>query len=191
LEINEAKTKVSKATEGLDFLGWHHRVDSRGRFKSTPSKESYMRIKEAVKQTWRDTGVPDKSGKKIDTESRLKAIGSKVRGWRNYHQFCDMGKHSLWFISHWLWKKLRKDKAKTKQKEIVRLLSKKKARTLVHFKASEIESRLSTDNPNVPQTSKVKGATKRILRNAQINTAFPHVECKVNKHVMVKGAVSP
>jgi len=33
LKINEAKTKVSKAREGFDFLGWHFRVNSRGVFK--------------------------------------------------------------------------------------------------------------------------------------------------------------
>ncbi len=96
LQINEAKTKVSKAREGFDFLGWHFRVDSRGRFKSTPSHESYVSILELVKKTWRDLSVPDKTGAKRDTETRLKAIGSKVRGWRNYHRFCDMGKDNLW-----------------------------------------------------------------------------------------------
>ncbi len=57
LQINEAKTKERKVTEGFDFLGWHFRVDSRGRFKSTPDKDSYKRIKEKVRKTWKDTGT--------------------------------------------------------------------------------------------------------------------------------------
>ncbi len=195
LKINEAKTKVSKATEEFDFLGWHFRVDSRRRFKSTPSHESYVSIKEEIKKTWSNTGVPDKSGRKRDTEFRLAAIGSKVRGWRNYHRFCNMGKHSLWFVSHWLWKKLRRDKARTKQKEIKKLLSAKKAGTLAHLKGKELESLETRNNfretNNNKPAPKVKGAAKRILTNAQIDTAFPKIPWKVNSHVMVKGAASP
>ncbi len=51
LRINETKTKVSKATDGFDFLGWHFRVNSRGVFKSTPSSENYADIKAKVKAT--------------------------------------------------------------------------------------------------------------------------------------------
>ena len=172
LKVNEAKTPaqarrsagVSRATEGFDFLGWHFRVDSRGRFKSTPSRDAYKRIKEKVRKTWKDTGVPDKSGKKRDTEFRLKAIGSKVRGWRNYHRFCDMGNHSLWFVRQWLWKKLRKEKARTKEKEIRRLLSKKKAGSIVQLKASELESK-KKEISNASQTPKAcllrRGARQR------------------------------
>jgi len=109
IQINEAKTKVSKVTDGFNFLGWHFRVNSRGVIKSTPSHESYRHIKKEVKKTWENTGVLDKSGKKRDTETRLREIGSKVRGWRNYHRFCDMDKHNLWFMNHWLWKRLRRD----------------------------------------------------------------------------------
>ncbi len=86
LRINEAKTKVSKATDGFDFLGWRFRVNSRGVFKSTPSSENYADIKAKVKATW-------KSG--ATTEARLKRIESQVRGWRQYHSSCDMGKHAL------------------------------------------------------------------------------------------------
>ncbi len=53
LRINEAKTKVSKATDGFDFLGWHFRVNSRGVFKSTPSSKNYADIKTKVKATWK------------------------------------------------------------------------------------------------------------------------------------------
>ncbi len=86
LKINEAKTKVSKATDGFDFLGWHFRVNSRGVFKSTPSSENYADIKAKVKATW-------KSG--ATTEARLKRIESQVRGGRNlqvlrYVETCSM-----------------------------------------------------------------------------------------------------
>jgi len=96
LRINKDKTEVSKATDGFDFLGWRFRVNSRGVFKSTPSSENYADIKAKVKATW-------KSG--VTTEARLKKIESQVRGWRNYHKHCDMSKHSLWSLNHWLWRK--------------------------------------------------------------------------------------
>ena len=167
--------------DGFDFLGWHFKVDSKGRFKSTPHSNSYKEIKEEVKKTWRNTGTPDKSGGKKDTETRLKMIGSKVRGWRNYHKFCDMGKHSLWFLNHWLWKKLRRDKVKAKEKEITKLLSRKKSGRIANAKAAQLKG----------SGGKVKRAAKRILTDSQIHLAFPSVPHRVNSHVMVKGAASP
>ena len=109
LRINEDKTETRKATEGFDFLGWRFRVNSRGTFKSTPSKKNYAEIKAKVKATWKN--------KKLSTEARLKRIGTQVRGWRNYHKLCDMSKHALWSLRQWLWHKLRADKRRQDQKE--------------------------------------------------------------------------
>ncbi|MBC6454507.1 MAG: RNA-dependent DNA polymerase, partial [Hormoscilla sp. SP5CHS1] len=53
LKINEVKTKVSKATEGFDFLGWNFRVNSYGTFKSTPSQKSHRNIKDKIRTTWK------------------------------------------------------------------------------------------------------------------------------------------
>ena len=112
LGINEAKTKVSKATDGFDFLGWHFRVNSRGVFKSTPSQKNYANIKTKVKETWKK-GAP--------TEARLKRIGAQVRGWRQYHTSCDMGNYGLWSLRTWAWKKLRAEKRRMKAKEAEKL----------------------------------------------------------------------
>ena len=159
LRINEAKTKVSKATEGFDFLGWHFRVNSRGVFKSTPSQKNYVNIKTKVKDTWKN-GKP--------TEVRLKRIESQVRGWRQYHASCDMGKHRLWSLRNWVWKKLRAEKRKLAAKE-----------------ASKLRQKLLKGH------AKPKGAAKRQATTLQVEKAFPKVPCKVNAHVMVKGAASP
>jgi len=64
-----------------------------------------------------------------------------------------MSKHGLWFVNQWLWKKLRKDKARTKEKEIAKLLSKKKAGSIANMKASELESK-KKETSNASQTSK-------------------------------------
>ncbi len=108
LKINETKTKVSKATDGFDFLGWHFRVNSRGVFKSTPSWENYADIKAKVKATWKNGAT---------TDARLKRIESQIRGWRQYHKNCDMSKHSLWSLKNWVWRKLRAEKRRMARKE--------------------------------------------------------------------------
>ncbi|MBC6455889.1 MAG: hypothetical protein GDA43_24135 [Hormoscilla sp. SP5CHS1] len=158
LTINEDKTKVSKATEGFDFLGWHFRVNSRGRFKSTPSQENYANIKTKIKQTWKT---------KAPTEERLKRIESQVRGWRQYHQYCDMSKHSLWSVNSWTWKKLRAEKRKQSLKEA----KKQRQKLLKGHKPERAAKRQSTD--------------------LQIKKAFTPVPWKVNSFVMVKGTASP
>ena len=160
LRINEDKTETRKATEGFDFLGWRFRVNSEGTFKSTPSKENYADIKAKVKTTWKN--------KEWNTEARLKKIERQVRGWRNYHKFCDMSKHTLWSLSHWLWHKLRADKRRQDQKE-----AEKACRQAI--KGKEMK----------------KGAAKRQLTKMQVDKAFPSIPWKVNKHVMVKGNGSP
>ncbi len=157
LRINETKTKVSKATEGFDFLGWRFRVNSRGVFKSTPSSENYADIKAKVKATWKNGAT---------TEARLKRIESQVRGWRQYHKNCDMSKHSLWSLNHWVWRKLRAEKRRMAIKEA------EKARRLAI-------------------KGKPLGAAKRQLTSEQIKKAFPAIPWKVNSHVMVKENASP
>ncbi len=159
LRINEAKTKVSKATDGFDFLGWRFRTNSRGVFKSTPSSENYADIKAKVKTTWKSRAT---------TEARLKKIEAQVRGWRQYHKYCDMSKHTLWSLSHWIWRKLRAEKRRMDQKAV------EKAR------------RMATKGKTL-----IKGAAKRQLTTEQVRKAFPSVPWEVNKHVMVKGEASP
>ncbi len=80
LKINEDKTKVSKATDGFDFLGWNFRVNSRGVFKSTPSKKNYESILALVKATqelWCNHGSSPEEDRV--TSPGLEAISSKLR----------------------------------------------------------------------------------------------------------------
>ncbi len=160
LRINEDKTETRKATEGFDFLGWRFRVNSEGTFKTTPSQKNYADIKAKVKKTWKN--------KKLSTEARLNKIESQVRGWRNYHKFCDMNKHNLWSLSQWVWHKLRAEKRRQDQKE-----AEKARRQAIKGKAMK------------------KGAAKRQLTKMQVDKAFPSVSWEVNSHVMVKGNASP
>jgi RNA-directed DNA polymerase len=49
MKVSERKTKLTAATEGFDFLGWHFKVLADGRFKCVPSEENYKAFKQKVK----------------------------------------------------------------------------------------------------------------------------------------------
>lgn len=100
LKVKEAKTKLVHSTDGFDFLGWHLKVKPNGKFISTPSQASYRKIKDRVKETMKDSRFPLKQ--------RIAKCGLIVRGWRNYHQFCDMSSDNLWSSRYWTWKYIRK-----------------------------------------------------------------------------------
>jgi retron-type reverse transcriptase len=36
LKVSEKKTKLTATTDGFNFLGWHFRVQSNGKFRCTP-----------------------------------------------------------------------------------------------------------------------------------------------------------
>jgi group II intron reverse transcriptase/maturase len=100
LKVKEAKTKVMKSTDGFDFLGWNFCIKPNGKFISTPSQKSVKGIKTKVKEVMKDS--------RFTLEERIDKCEAVVRGWRNYHRFCDMSQHDLWSLNHWVWKFIRK-----------------------------------------------------------------------------------
>jgi group II intron reverse transcriptase/maturase len=100
LQVKESKTRIVKPTQGFDFLGWNFAVKPNGKFISTPTKDSTQKVKAKVKATMKDS--------RFTLEQRIAKCGSIVRGWRNYHRYCDMTSHSLWSINKWTWKFIRK-----------------------------------------------------------------------------------
>jgi 5-methylcytosine-specific restriction endonuclease McrA len=100
LEVKEAKTKVVNSTDGFEFLGWDFIVKPNGKFISTPSQKSTRSIKTKVKEVMKDS--------RYTLEQRIDKCGTKVRGWRNYHRFCNMSQHDLWATAYWTWKFIRK-----------------------------------------------------------------------------------
>jgi RNA-directed DNA polymerase len=103
MKVSQKKTKLTAATDGFDFLGWHFKVLTDGRFKCVPSEDNYKAFKQKVKTIVNSSnyGAKEKAGK-------LEPI---VRGWRQYHKFCDMNgvKFSLWFIQNRAWKVFNKE----------------------------------------------------------------------------------
>lgn len=109
MRVSEKKTLVTAATDGFNFLGWHFKVQSNGKFRSTPSVENYKKFRQKIKAIVNCSNY----GSKVKAE-KLTPI---VRGWRNYHKFCkmDSSRFSLWFIIKRAWKVFNKE---TKQDRI-------------------------------------------------------------------------
>ncbi|MFB2897478.1 group II intron reverse transcriptase/maturase [Aerosakkonemataceae cyanobacterium BLCC-F50] len=104
MKVSEKKTKITAATDGFDFLGWHFKVQKNGKFRSQPSVDNFKKFREKVKKIVNNSNYG----------SRVKAqkLAPIVRGWRNYHQFCklDGSRYSLWYIANRAWKVFNKER---------------------------------------------------------------------------------
>ncbi len=94
MEISERKTKLTAATDGFDFLGWHFQVQKNGKFRSHPSEDNFKAFRKKVK------GIINSSN--YGAIVKAKKLAPIVRGWRNYHRFCKMDetRNSLYFIQN-------------------------------------------------------------------------------------------
>jgi RNA-directed DNA polymerase len=93
MKISEKKTKITAATDGFDFLGWNFKVKANGKLNITPSVENFKKFRQKVKNIVNCSNY----GSKVKAEK----LAPIVRGWRNYHRFCDMSgsRFSLWFLN--------------------------------------------------------------------------------------------
>ncbi|NEQ84677.1 MAG: RNA-dependent DNA polymerase [Moorea sp. SIO2I5] len=110
LEISQEKTKITKTTNGFDFLGWHMRVKKNGKFHCKPSVDNHRKIREKIKTVVNSSNY----GALV----KAKKLAPIVRGWRNYHKWCDMNdsRDNLWFISQAAHRKFRKEKKVSRYK---------------------------------------------------------------------------
>ncbi|MEA5594644.1 group II intron reverse transcriptase/maturase [Rivularia sp. UHCC 0363] len=92
MQVSQKKTKVTATTDGFDFLGWNFRVQSNGKFRSTPSVGNFKAFRKKVKAIVNNSNY----GSKVKAEK----LAPLVRGWRNYHRFCKMNgtRNSLYHI---------------------------------------------------------------------------------------------
>jgi RNA-directed DNA polymerase len=115
MKVSERKTKITATTNGFDFLGWHFKVQSNGKFRCFPSMENYRAFRKKVKFI-----VNNSNYGAIVKAQKLAPI---VRGWRNYHKHCKMdgSRNSLWFISNRAFKVFNKETKQDKDsaKELV------------------------------------------------------------------------
>jgi RNA-directed DNA polymerase len=94
MNVSQKKTKVTAATDGFDFLGWHFKVQKNGKFRCNPSVDNFKAFRKKVKHIVNNSNY--------GATTKAEKLASVVRGWRNYHKFCKMdgSKLSLWFMSH-------------------------------------------------------------------------------------------
>lgn len=103
MNVSEKKTKITATTDGFDFLGWHFKVQSNGKFRSVPSVDNFKAFRKKVKAIVNCSNYGSKE--------KTKKLAPLVRGWRNYHKFCKMdgSRNSLWHISHRTFKVFNKE----------------------------------------------------------------------------------
>ena len=109
MKTSEKKTKITAATDGFDFLGWHISVQSNGKFRSTPSVDNYKKFRQKVK------AIVNCSN--IGSTEKAEKLAPVVRGWRNYHKYCKMdgSRFSLWHTNHRAWKVFNKETKNDRQ----------------------------------------------------------------------------
>ncbi|MEH2232276.1 MAG: reverse transcriptase domain-containing protein [Nostoc sp.] len=92
MNVSQKKTKVTAATDGFDFLGWHFKVQKNGKFRSTPSVDNFKAFRKKVKHIVNNSNY--------GATTKAEKLAPVVRGWRNYHKFCKMdgSRNSLFHI---------------------------------------------------------------------------------------------
>ncbi len=92
LKVSEKKTKLTATTDGFDFLGWHFKVQSNGKFRCVPSVDNFKAFRKKVKHIVNNSNY--------GATTKAEKLAPVVRGWRNYHRFCKMdgSRNSLFFI---------------------------------------------------------------------------------------------
>jgi RNA-directed DNA polymerase len=103
LKVSEKKTRLTDTTEGFDFLGWHFKVQSNGKFRSFPSVDNFKAFRKKVKHIVNNSSY----GAKVKAEK----LAPIVRGWRNYHRYCKMdgSRLSLYHIQNRAFKVFNKE----------------------------------------------------------------------------------
>ena len=162
LNVKESKTRLVRSTDGFDFLGWHFSVKPNGKFISVPSEENYKAFRKKVKDIVNSSnyGAKDKA----------KKLAPTVRGWLNYHKYCDMSGfgNKLWQLNHSAFRRFLKEK--TMNYHTAEKLT-KQAFPAVGYQANKfvmVKGDLSPFNGNVvywsKRTSKLyDGATAKAL----------------------------
>jgi RNA-directed DNA polymerase len=92
MNVSQKKTKLTASTDGFDFLGWHFRVQSNGKFRCIPSVDNFKTFRQKVKFIVNNSNY--------GATTKAEKLAPVVRGWRNYHRYCKMdgSRNSLYHI---------------------------------------------------------------------------------------------
>jgi RNA-directed DNA polymerase len=116
LKVSERKTKLTASTDGFNFLGWHFKVQTNGKFRCVPSADNYKAFRQKVKEIVNSSNY----GARVKAEK----LAPLVRGWRNYHRHCKMSgsRFSLWFTRLRAWNVFNKE-VSLKREDTTRLIN--------------------------------------------------------------------
>ncbi|MDB9323993.1 reverse transcriptase domain-containing protein [Nodularia spumigena CS-591/04] len=94
MNVSQKKTKLTASTDGFDFLGWHFKVQSNGKFRCVPSVDNSKSFRKKVKFIVNNSNY--------GATTKAEKLAPVVRGWRNYHRFCKMdgSRNSLYHIQN-------------------------------------------------------------------------------------------
>jgi len=103
MNVSEKKTHITATTDGFDFLGWHFKVQSNGKFRCVPSVNNFKAFRQKVKHIVNNSNY----GATVKAEK----LAPVVRGWRNYHRYCKMdgSRFSLYHIQYRAFKVFNKE----------------------------------------------------------------------------------
>ncbi|MDJ0500456.1 MAG: reverse transcriptase domain-containing protein [Nostocales cyanobacterium LE14-WE4] len=103
MKVSEKKTKLTAATDGFDFLGWHFKVQKNGKFRCVPSVDNYKTFRKKVKHIVNNSNY--------GATTKAEKLAPVVRGWRNYHRFCKMdgSRNSLYHTQYRAFKVFNKE----------------------------------------------------------------------------------
>ena len=92
MKVSEKKTKLTATTDGFDFLGWHFKVQSNGKFRCVPSVDNFKAFRKKIKAIVNNSNY--------GATFKAEKLAPVVRGWRNYHRYCkmDCSRFSLYHI---------------------------------------------------------------------------------------------
>ena len=104
LKTKASKTHIVPATDGFNFLGWNFKVRSDGKLACIPSADNFKAFRKKVKAIVNSSNYG----------AKLKAIklAPLVRGWLNYHKYCDMrgSRFSLWGMKFRAFKRFNRER---------------------------------------------------------------------------------
>jgi RNA-directed DNA polymerase len=101
LELSEAKTKVTKVTDPLRFLGHHVRVQRHPYYgwcsKTVIPKDRSQKLRHAIKAHFSN------STRSFTLQERLEKLNPVLRGWGNFYRHAWGAKDVFAYLDHYLW----------------------------------------------------------------------------------------
>jgi Restriction endonuclease len=109
LNISRKKTKLTKPTEGFDFLGWRFKVQTNGKLRCVPSEDNFKTCRKKAKNIINNSNY--------GAEIKAQKLAPIIRGWRNYHRHCCMSgsRFSLWAMHHRAYKVFNKESRQNRE----------------------------------------------------------------------------